>query len=679
MLKAPAVLWSKKPCLAIFMMLIVACSTPSEVETPGSPTKVVQDTVTSVPAESTALPPQEPIPEGLIRIPVPASAEQTAAELNSAEHPPFDRYRLAKELRGLTQAEIVPDVPLNPDYQVNDRIEFMINKNLSGIANFRPLPARLRHISDNAYWWVAAKVEADDAKIVAAAQNFEEEVLKINHMIFGEEWKPGIDNDPRMHILIVFEPSWGSKYGYFSDINEYPSILEPNSNQKEMLIVNLRAVRIDSTAFAGELSHEIQHLINWKNDPNEDVWWTETMSELAKFLAGAEPKRVQGLSNALVFARTPHTQLTARPDQRLGDEDLTVFAHYGAERLFGVYLLEQYGPQFIKDIAGNPAPGVMGIREELAKLPDEPSFEEIYANWIIANLINKPSLAEGQFGYLDIKREPPLLEPVQSFDGEPIADRLPPYGTRYYQVRRDSPVQVEFSGSTLARLTPADPTSGEFVWYSNRGDATEFTLTRSFDLNSIDSATLNYNAWYQLEDFYDYAYLEVSTDGGDTWEILETAHGTDNDPNLASQGFGYTGSSVEWLSESIDLSLYAGQEIMLRFHVITGLSTNREGLQVDDIAIPELGYFDGAEDDNGGWQAKGFVRSSNLVPVEWILWLVKTTNPLEVERITLNPDQSAEFTIEDLGEEFPLAAVAISPTAPVSTANLDYEITFRQP
>jgi bacillopeptidase F (M6 metalloprotease family) len=246
-------------------------------------------------------------------------------------------------------------------------------------------------------------------------------------------------------------------------------------------------------------------------------------------------------------------------------------------------------------------------------------------------------------------------------------------------VRRDSPVQVEFSGSTLARLTPADPTSGEFVWYSNRGDATEFTLTRSFDLNSIDSATLNYNAWYQLEDFYDYAYLEVSTDGGDTWEILETAHGTDNDPNLASQGFGYTGSSVEWLSESIDLSPYAGQEIMLRFHVITGLSTNREGFQVDDIAIPELGYFDGAEDDNGGWQAKGFVRSSNLVPVEWILWLVKTTNPLEVERITLNPDQSAEFTIEGLGEEFPLAAVAISPTAPVSTANLDYEITFRQP
>ena len=123
----------------------------------------------------------------------------------------------------------------------------------------------------------------------------------------------------------------------------------------------------------------------------------------------------------------------------------------------------------------------------------------------------------------------------------------------------------------------------------------------------------------------------------------------------------------------------AGQEIQLRFHVITGFTTNRDGIQLDDISIPELGYFDGAEDNNGGWEAKGFVRSSNLVPAEWIIWLVKASNPLQVERITLNPEQSAKFTIEELGDTYSLAAVVVSPTAPVTTIDLDYEIMFNQP
>jgi hypothetical protein len=381
----------------------------------------------------------------------------------------------------------------------------------------------------------------------------------------------------------------------------------------------------------------------------------------------------------LVFSENPDIQLTSRPERRLGSEDLSSYAHYAAERLFAIYLLEQFGPRFIKDIVQNPAPGVMGIREELANLPDQPSFEDVYASWIVANLINSPNMADGQYGYQEVKPEPPLLEPVHLFDGEPIGDSLPPYGTRYYEVRRDSPVQVEFNGSTLARLTPADPVSGEYAWYSNRGDNTEFTLTQDFDLTGLEAATLNYKIWYQLEEFFDFAYLEISTDKGSTWEILETAHGTANDPNGNSRGFGYTGSTVEWQSETIDLTPYAGQEIQLRFHVITDFVTNRDGIQVDDISIPELGYFDGAEDSNGGWEPRGFVRSTNLVPAEWIIWLVKASNPIQVERISISPDQSGKFDIEGLGENYSLAAVVVSPTAPVTTIDLDYEIMFNQP
>ncbi len=88
MLKLPVDFLSKKHYLTIFLILIAACSTPSETGTPESPTEAVQETATTVPAEPTPVPTRETIPEGLIRVPVPASAEQTAADLYSAEHPP---------------------------------------------------------------------------------------------------------------------------------------------------------------------------------------------------------------------------------------------------------------------------------------------------------------------------------------------------------------------------------------------------------------------------------------------------------------------------------------------------------------------------------------------------------------------------------------------------------------
>jgi hypothetical protein len=268
---------------------------------------------------------------------------------------------------------------------------------------------------------------------------------------------------------------------------------------------------------------------------------------------------------------------------------------------------------------------------------------------------------------------------IRTASEEPISGRLPPYGTQYYQVDNSGPVVVSFTGSTLARLTPLDPPNGQFVWYSNRGDESEFSLTRSFDLTGLDKATLNYKIWYELEEFFDFAYVEVSTDGGESWQVLETAHGTSEDPKTTSYGIGYTGATIEWLEESIDLSPYAGQAIQLRFEVITDLSTNRDGIQIDDIEIPELGYFDGAEDDSGGWEARGFIRSGNFVPANWIVWLVKPGSPMDITRIELSPEQTAEFEIDGLGEEVPFAALVVSPTAPVTTMDLNYELVLRNP
>lgn len=669
----------------IFVILIVGCSSAEESETPESPTvesvsPVTQETVPPLPPVPSPLPAREPIPEGLVQIPVSDEVEETVSRLIEAEHPARDDYRLARELLGLQPAQLTPEVPDPSAYEIGDKDSFFIRKYLTS-DDYQPITAYIRHISENAVWWKSANAKVTDAEIASTAELYEETVRPINHLAFGREWSPGIDNDRRVHFLLVDEEQWEGTFGYFSNINEFPTALHPFSNQREMLVVNTSGVHIDSISFAGKLAHEFQHLIHWNLDPNEDQWLNEAMAELAYFFTGApDPRnRIFG-SNSQLFAENPDIQLTARPERKYGEDDKSTLMHYAAEKSFLIYLLEHFGAEFIKDVANNPDPSVFSIQEELDRLPESPRFEEVFANWLIANLIDRPQIAEGQFGY---KEYDPYLtrnrRQISSLNKEPIEEQLPPYGAHYYQIQGSDPVKVSFAGSTLARLTPADPPSGQFAWYSNRGDQSEFTLTNTFDLTGLDTATLDYKVWYELEEYFDYAYVEVSTDGGETWQILDTAHGTDQDPKDRSYGVGYTGTTLEWLSESIDLSRYTGREILLRFHVLTDFTTNRDGFQVDDIAIPELGYFDSAEDDSGGWEAKGFIRSSNLVPVEWIVWLVKASNPFQVDRIALSPDQTAEFEIADLGQDYSLAAVVISPTAPVTTMETDYELVFQGP
>ena len=681
MLKLSVDLLSKKLYLTIFLILIAACSTPSETETPESPTEAVQETATPLPAEPTPLPTQEPFPDGLVQVPIPDSARDTASRLIDAEHPARDDYRLAKELLGMQPDELIAEVPDPDAYEVNNSERFYIIVR-PGSSDFKQITAQIRHISDNAVWWKASGSRMLDSEIDALAELFEEIVEPIDHLAFGREWSPGIDKDQRVHFLLVDEDDWGGTFGYFSNINEFPISMQPHSNQKEMLVINTARARLDSINSAGKLAHEFQHLIHWNLDPNEDLWLNEALAELAYYFTGApETSSALGKTNAELFAENPDMQLTSRPERRYGEEDKATFIHYAGEKLFMIYLLDKFGSQFIKDVANNPNPGIFSIQEELDKLPNAPRFQDVFAAWLVANLIDQPQILEGQFGYSEYDPVPLILNrtKIGSVDVDPIEDQLPPYGAHYYEVQGSGTTNVTFNGSTLARLTPVDPPSGEYTWYSNRGDQSEFTLTNTFDLTGLDSATLDYKIWYELEEFYDFAYVEVSTDGGETWEILETAHGTDNDPRDRSYGWGYTRTTLEWLSESLDLSPYAGQEIQVRFHVITDFTTNRDGIQLDDIAIPELGYYDSAEDDSGSWEANGFIRSSNLVPVEWIVWLVKASNPMQVERITLSPEQMAEFEIEGFGEQFKIAAVVISPTAPTTTMELDYELVFQNP
>ncbi|MFN8562636.1 MAG: immune inhibitor A [Anaerolineae bacterium] len=75
-----------------------------------------------------------------------------------------------------------------------------------------------------------------------------------------------------------------------------------------------------------------------------------------------------------------------------------------------------------------------------------------------------------------------------------------------------------------------------------------------------------------------------------------------------------------WQAQTVDLSAYAGQEIMLRFELVTlPAQADRGGVAIDNIAIPEIDFHDDAEGDAAGWTLNGWQQVDNQLRQRWIV------------------------------------------------------------
>ncbi len=188
------------------------------------------------------------------------------------------------------------------------------------------------------------------------------------------------------------------------------------------------------------------------------------------------------------------------------------------------------------------------------------------------------------------------------------------YGMDYIKITCSGDHTVHFSGSTVTNLLPTEAHSGKYMFWSNRGDESDMTLTHEFDLSGVSGpVNLTYSTWYDVEKNYDYVYVEASTDG-QTWKMLNTPSGTSDNPVGSSLGWAYTGQTNAWKDETVDLSEFAGKKVQIRFEYVTDAALNGEGFLLDDVKIEAINYQMDFETDEGGWDAKGFVRWKTLFP-----------------------------------------------------------------
>jgi len=201
-----------------------------------------------------------------------------------------------------------------------------------------------------------------------------------------------------------------------------------------------------------------------------------------------------------------------------------------------------------------------------------------------------------------------------------------PYTAQYWRFNNDQDVWVSIDGDDFSGTLPY---SGAYEWYS---DAEAWAWRSFYQTFSIPAggATLNFYTLFEIEEDWDYGYVEVYDQDTGGWYTLDAAgtvdyvaHGQDNpntpagreptDYEAAGRWHAFTGYSGGWVPVSMDLSPFAGHAIDLYFTTWQDGAFTLQMMYVDDIAIPEIGFFDDVEAGEDGWVSTGWYVTDGIL------------------------------------------------------------------
>ncbi len=585
----------------------------------------------------------------------------TLDALANLEIPAFDYGDLVRRLSWIKSTYSPPSGP--PQHQVGDRESFMMPT--GDKAGEVGVPTELRGMTENVLIWVEETAPYSRAKAQALAERLETDVLGGLKNLFNYSLPPGVDGDPRLIVAITHNPGF-RQAGIFGKGHALPRTLFPNSNQREMVVINI-ALRDGSVLFddfiVEIIAHEYQHVLLHHRDFNEELWLNEALSSFAEYYTiGLESVG----QTAEMFLESPNTGLThLRLGAKLGEK-------YGAGALFMIFLAEQYGDKMIERLQAESADGWRGVEKVLRESAGV-AADDVFADWALANYFQ--DIGSG-YGYDTEEPLPARPQPLTTLRSFPALRRgsLPQYSTDYLavNVRGADKLSLQLTQAQEANLISAAPYEGDVMYYGVTTASTSSKLTRAFDLRFVPQAWLEFRIWYDLTENREYAYVEASSDGGETWSILEGLHTRSRDRYTWLYEDGYTGSSGGWLNERIDLSDFARRRILLRFEVLSDNVTTYKGLAIDDLRIDAINFHDGFESADEAWVEEGWIRTDNRLPQRtWLQVVQETPEGLRLDRHMMNA--SGDITV-DLLPGVSQVLIAISPVVPQTSLETEYTL-----
>src|SRR3989344_862212 len=148
-------------------------------------------------------------------------------------------------------------------------------------------------------------------------------------------------------------------------------------------------------------------------------------------------------------------------------------------------------------------------------------------------------------------------------------------------------------------------------------------IRRGFNLTGVSgTVTFSYQYRHDLEVTagvaYDKAFTEISTDGGNSWTTLKIYTGKSR-----------VGGKISWKAESLNLTGYAGQNVLIRFRIFTDETYSDEdgyfdsdgAFFVDEIRVADGAgtiFYDNVESGAGAWETTRYQQAPDLAGASFI-------------------------------------------------------------
>ncbi len=211
--------------------------------------------------------------------------------------------------------------------------------------------------------------------------------------VFGDP-PDEFDADPKIHILLYEMGSFGGMEfdGYFRTTD---MTTEPTSNRREMIHINTATRHSPSSPYMlGVMAHEFHHMLQWRYDPAEETWLSESLAELAMVLTGFRTD----LAAANGWARNPRAPLIV--------DGVGSPVDYGAAFLFGDYLYDRLSAAGAAALAEDPAHGTASVETAVQLVDSTELFVDFFADFATAVMLDDVTIGDGRNGFLELDPPP---------------------------------------------------------------------------------------------------------------------------------------------------------------------------------------------------------------------------------------------------------------------------------
>lgn len=331
---------------------------------------------------------------------------------------------------------------------VGQQANFKVNSDFDRTAR-TSLSSTLRYIGEKAYYyvednyWNGLGVSAQNAllnNISLLSVEFDSSIYPKETEFWGSEPNPGIDNDPKMTILL--EELIEDNGGYVDIANGYSIDQVSNSNQREMISLNIKVLASNLDITKMFLAHEFQHWISFNQKEKtrgatEDVWLNETRAEYSVSLVGYNDNYSGSNLERRVYAfsKAPNDSLTEWPNQNID---------YATAVLFGEYLVEQFGRGILAETLRTSLAGINSIDQFLISRGYLDKFKDIFLNWLGALYLNDID-KNPKLGYQRAELRNFKINPQQTIY---LSSGLPEYFSTH-QLEDWQPLWLEFDLSSF--------------------------------------------------------------------------------------------------------------------------------------------------------------------------------------------------------------------------------------